>query len=142
MPLPGGSEISWRTLRRMRSDPPGAASRSQHRRQTFGAALEQGEELWSASSSVGSMVSPIILFYGLTQVARALAAARVTGGHWEGKPSHGLRLFKPDLSLEGTPQLREVVVRDEGRGFIQQVADVLGSPTIPEATTLVSRLKG
>jgi hypothetical protein len=80
------------------------------------------------------------LFYGLTQAARALAAAGLAGGDWEGLPGHGLHLLKPDLRLGARPDLHRIVVRDEGRCFIQQVAEMLGSPTIPIETTLAALL--
>lgn len=95
MPLPVGSEGSWRILRLMRAEPPRAASGG-YRRRTFGAALEQSEQLWVASAAVGPAASPIVLFYGLTQAARALSAARPTGSA-DGLARHGLRLLRPDL---------------------------------------------
>lgn len=138
MALPVGSESSWRLLRLMRAEPPGAASRG-YRRRTFGAALEQSEQLWVASTAVGPAASPIILFYGLTQAARALSAAR-TAGSADGVAGHGLRLLRPEIPDRTMPTLDAFLVRDEGRGFIQQVAGLLGSPTIPRDTSLAALL--
>jgi hypothetical protein len=55
----------------------------------FGAALEQFDELWKATGSVGPTVSPIPLYYALSQGSRAVAAARVSSGDWQAS-GHGL----------------------------------------------------
>ena len=73
MPLTAGSEGSWRILRLMRADPPGAATRG-HRRWTFDAALGQSEQLWVASATVGPAASPII------RTRATLRRKRATGG--------------------------------------------------------------
>jgi hypothetical protein len=55
----------------------------------FGAALEQFDELWKASGAVGPPVSPIPLYYALSQGSRAVTAAHVASGDWQAS-GHGL----------------------------------------------------
>ena len=71
-------ESGWMILRRLRAEPPKHAARG-GRRQTFGTALSQAEELWRASASVEPTTSPMLLFYSLSQAARASCAATVDG---------------------------------------------------------------
>jgi hypothetical protein len=139
VPLPVGSEASWRFLRLMRSDPPDAARRGSRRR-TFGAALEQSEQLWEASAAVGTAARPIVLFYGLTQAARAISAA-LRGGAADAPARHGLTLLRPAISEETIPALELILVRDKGRGFLQHMAGLLGSPTIPLDTSVAALLR-
>lgn len=55
----------------------------------FGAALAQFDELLRAAGSVGPSVSPIPLYYALTQAGRAIAAAHVRDEDWRAS-GHGL----------------------------------------------------
>ena len=126
---------AWRIIRLLRSRPPERA-RTGNRRRTFSAALDQGEELWTASTKVGPASSPIILFYALTQMARALCAAGIAGPRWDGLPGHGLRLHLAEPRAGAAPGLADVRVGDEGRGLIHLVAELLGSPTLPEGAGL------
>src|SRR5215216_310757 len=133
-------EEAWRRVRLLRSDPPGRAAREGQRRRTFGAALDQAEELWRAGERVSSNASPIVLYYSLTQGARALCAARIDGGEWDGAPSHGLTLLRPDAQQDAAPSLSSITVRTHGRGFVQQVADLLESPTLNDSADLAALL--
>lgn len=45
------------------------------RRRTYVMALEQAEQMFHAAHSVGPATSPLLLFYGLSQAGRAVAAA-------------------------------------------------------------------
>ena len=65
---------AWRTLRLMRSDPPEPAAKSE-RRAVFSAALEQAEQLFRGAAAADYAVRPLLLFYGYSQAARALAAS-------------------------------------------------------------------
>lgn len=65
----------WEDLRRTRSNRPGEAGKSEDRGETFAAALEQAEQLFAAAGGVGPAASPLLLFYGISQLGRALAAA-------------------------------------------------------------------
>jgi hypothetical protein len=58
------------------------------RRAVFAAALEQAEQLLTAAQSVGHASRPLLLFYGLSQAGRAIAAARLAD-NWKPK-SHGI----------------------------------------------------
>jgi hypothetical protein len=61
-------------IRRTRSAPPGRASEN-GRRETYGAALAQFDELMTAAQAVGPAARPLPLFYALSQAGRAIAAA-------------------------------------------------------------------
>lgn len=132
---------AWSILRLLRSDPPGVASTTAHRRRTFNAALEQAEELWRGAAAIPSTASPIILFYALTQGAAALCAARIAKGPWEATPAHGLTLLKPDQREGRRPSLRELQIGTNGHGFVHQVAALLGSPVLCEQVSLAVLLR-
>jgi len=148
---------SWRTLRGMRAFPPGAASSGVHadkRATMFNAALEQAEQMFTAAATVGPQTRPLLLFYGLSQAGRAIAAAATRlpatkGGAQEWKlKGHGI---STDPSNAGS-SLAEVMIRPEGGGSTSfvGVAKALDSPaiaptgvrlgdlyaTIPEAKTM------
>ncbi|WP_218190860.1 YaaC family protein, partial [Pseudomonas sp. SID14000] len=59
----------------MRADPPGAAGKNGARKETFCAALEQAEQLFTAAKVTDAMVRPLLVYYGLNQAGRAIAAA-------------------------------------------------------------------
>jgi hypothetical protein len=123
-------------LRSLRADRPGRAARGA-RAGTFGAGLDQAEQLWLASQNVGAIASPLLLFYGLTQAGRALCAAGVRGAAWEGAQKHGLR-FELTEPASGSPlALTKVRVRTNGTGLVHQVADVLGSPVLSDSASLI-----
>lgn len=126
-------------LRFLRSDPPGRAQRGQRRR-TFGAALDQAENLWTAAAGIDDTAAPIVLFYALTQGARALCAAHLEGGHWEGAAGHGLRLLQPDAPGGAVPSLSAIRVKPQSEGFVQQVAGLLESPAITDEASLAELL--
>jgi YaaC-like Protein len=71
-----GERQLWSELRGTRFAPPGAAC-SNERRATYVAALQQAEELFRAAQTAGPASSPLLQFYGLSQVGRAIAAAAV-----------------------------------------------------------------
>jgi hypothetical protein len=139
VPLPVGSEVSWRFLRLTRAQPPGAATRG-FRPRTFGAALEQSEQLREASAAVGAAARPIVLFYGLTQAARAISAASRTGAA-DAPARHGLTLLNPAFHERSMPTLEQIYVRDQGRGFLQHVAGLVASPTVPLDTSVAALLR-
>ncbi|WP_399037870.1 YaaC family protein [Streptomyces sp. ASQP_92] len=61
----------------MRALPPGAARegiRCDQRAEVFRSALEQSEQLFRAAETIGPETQPLLLFYGLSQAGRALAA--------------------------------------------------------------------
>ncbi len=82
-------------IRATRASPPGYANEDKDRRQVYGAALAQFDELIAAARAVGAASRPLPLFYALSQAGRAITAAR-------GEPPWQLRghgLSAPELSV-------------------------------------------
>ena len=122
-------------MRSLRADRPRFAANGA-RAKTFGAGLEQAEQLWLASQKVDAIASPLLLFYGLTQAGRALCAAGTHGAAWKGAQQHGLH-FELTEPAEGSPRdLTKVKVLTHGAGLVQQVAHVLGSPVPSDSASL------
>ncbi|MFD1147868.1 YaaC family protein [Saccharothrix hoggarensis] len=130
------SKTYWQYLRRMRSSPPPAVLGNDARRGTFNAALEQSEQLYTAATSVGMESKPILLYYGIYQAGRAIAAANPDRScPWQ-LQGHGLKA--PNLSDRDRAPVRErqsltdMVVRGTGR--IQEayptIARILNSPDL------------
>lgn len=100
-----GVVSSWglNVIRASRSDPPGLAVSDRARRQTYGAALQQFDELLAAATTAGHASRPLPLFYALSQAGRAIAAAY---GHSGKIGAHGL---SEDRSATSTnPLVRKV----------------------------------
>lgn len=126
-------------LRSIRANRPKFA-RSGARAQTFGAAFEQAEQLWRASEAVGTIASPLLLFYGLTQAGRAICAAGTPGQAWRPAESHGLTFEFTRPASGANLDLGAVVVKPSGDGLIQQVAFILDSPVLGGPATLSALL--
>jgi hypothetical protein len=128
------SAESWAVLRSCRSKPPGKAGGSVERREVFCAALDQAEQLFTAAEQTGYASRPLLLFYGLSQAGRALAAAANTDT-WELK-GHGITA--DDLHAP----LTDVVLRDSGKpdgpGSFLRLAALLGSGTFAQPVPLVA----
>lgn len=126
--------VSWRMLRELRGSPPGPAGRGE-RRETFGAALEQAEQLLTAAAQVGPQSSPLLVFYGLSQGARAVAAASTAAGQGDWRlTGHGVRALRLETAAKS---LAGVAVQDQGRsGAFTTVARLLGAGSLPEAVPL------
>ena len=126
--------VSWRMLRELRGSPPGCAGRGE-RRETFGAALEQAEQLLTAAGQVGPQSRPLLVFYGLSQGARAIAAASTAAGQDEWRlTGHGIRA--QGLETAGR-SLAGVIVQDHGgTGAFTTVARLLGAGSLPDAVPL------
>ena len=116
---------AWSQLRTLRSDPPGAAAGGA-RRSVFGAALEQSEQLFRGAAQADNAVRPLLVFYGMSQACRAIAASascldadwRITG--------HGLHA--PGLDKKPLEAMR---VRPDTRprqSALATMQRVLGSP--------------
>lgn len=88
--LPADLAVVWRELRQMRSALPGLAGGSTNREALFHAAIEQSEQLFRGAEQADYAVRPLLLFYGLSQAGRAIAATMVSdnGGKLFG---HGLK---------------------------------------------------
>lgn len=113
------------------------------RQATFTAALEQAEQLFRAAEGAGVMTRPISLYYGLNQAGRAIAAAAVNvptrvqtpGQNAEPWKLSGHGIHVPGISA-GTAGgvLASVPVCDQGLGAFTQLADILGSASLPVKT--------
>ncbi len=126
-------------LRSIRANRPKRAQTGA-RAQTFGAALEQAEQLWRASEAVGTIASPLLLFYGLTQAGRAICAGGTPGNAWRPAESHGLAFQFTRPANGANLDLATVVVKPSGDGLIQQVARILDSPVLSGPATLSALL--
>lgn len=62
-------------LRATRAIPPGLASGADDRRETYGAALQQFDDLIYAASAIGPVSRPLPLYYAVHQAGKAIAAA-------------------------------------------------------------------
>jgi hypothetical protein len=122
-------------LRSLRADRPRLAARGARAR-SFGAGLEQAEQLWQASQNVGAIASPLLLFYGLTQAGRALCAAGIRGAEWKGAQQHGLHFELTEPADRSPLDLTAVRVRAQGKGLVHLVAHVLGSPVLSDSASL------
>lgn len=126
--------VAWQMLRELRHRPPGRAGQGQ-RRATFDAALEQSEQLFAAAGAVGVQARPLLLFYGLSQAGRAIAAASTAASADEWKlVGHGIRAS--GLGDAGTTGLAAVIVKDHGPGSFTSLAAMLGAESLPAATRL------
>lgn len=126
---PAAADV-WQALRETRAAPPGRASTGgTARRKTYGAALEQAEQLFRAAANVGPAARPLLLFYGLSQAARAVAAAAQAKDYqWTG---HGIKTMDLDQ-----PALGQVKARDAGTGAFTRMAALLGSRSLPSPAPL------
>lgn len=75
-------------LRATRAVPPGLASGDPGRRATYGAALQQFDDLMSAAGTVGPVTRPLPLYYAVLQAGKAITAAWA-GEDWRAA-GHGL----------------------------------------------------
>ncbi|MEU9826531.1 YaaC family protein [Micromonospora chersina] len=120
------TETTWAALRSTRSEPPGRAEKGK-RRSTYIAALEQAEQLLRAASTVGVAARPLLLFYGLSQGGRAVAAAASTLGNSDFQLSgHGI---KSDTSTWIGPLASVTVYSDNSTtGSFNRLSALLQSP--------------
>jgi hypothetical protein len=124
--LPTRAEV-WRSLRGMRALPPAAVRQDTHRFETYQTALEQAQQLLLASEQVGYAARPLLLFYGLSQGGRAVAAAsnRLAGEEWR-LSNHGIGVARDQRSSVG-----RVAVIGRAQGSLPGVAAALGTETLP-----------
>ena len=123
-------ERSWSALRALRSAPPGPAVRADRRR-VFASALEQAEQLFGAAAAVGVATKPLLVFYGLSQAGRAVAAVHAADA-WR-LSGHGIKAGRGDAKSK---QLAETTVDPEVGGSFGRLVNVLGSSTMPVQTRL------
>ncbi|MGA5454753.1 YaaC family protein [Streptomyces umbrinus] len=117
----------WGWLRRTRSAPPSAAAASE-RRKVYTSALEQAEQLFRAASTVGPATRPLLIFYGLSQAGRAIAAASSTarGDDWK-LAGHGLSQKKESL-LKALPNVDVTTEKPGRRSSFVRLSELLKSP--------------
>ncbi|WP_175543787.1 YaaC family protein [Micromonospora pattaloongensis] len=102
----------------------------------FGAALEQAEQLFIAAKSVTPAASPVLLFYGLSQAGRAVAAAaagKENVARWQLK-GHGIT--NADAAGLSPANLSTLTVQNNGSGSFTQLADILRAASLPTPVAL------
>ena len=97
------------------------------RAEVFGSALEQAQQLFAAAS-VDYASRPILVFYGLSQAGRAIAACAAAGGmnDWQLK-GHGIEVS----NLDQKPGLPDLIVANDGKGSFTQLVPLLHSGSLP-----------
>jgi hypothetical protein len=116
---------AWERLRASRSDRPGRASGGA-RAKTYATALEQAQQMFRAAEGVGPQTRPLLVFYGLSQAGRAIAAAAVElkGEDWN-LVSHGIHASGYHLDFA------DIEIRTDPAGtagsFVR-LSQLLGSP--------------
>jgi hypothetical protein len=111
------------SLRGTRANPPGLAGGDRDRRATYGAALQQCDELMTAARAVSAVSRPIPLYYSIHQAGKAIAAAWAhddwkAAGHGLGQDRSAEALWNSDVLL--------FRVRPQGHGVFGAVASLLG----------------
>jgi hypothetical protein len=101
---------------------------SSSRRGAFSAAMQQFEELMSASAAVGPASRPITLYYATVQAGLAVAAAHKTDP-WSFS-QHGLKL------QNARAPVTDVSVGPEGIGAFQVAAQATKSPALQMPVTV------
>lgn len=130
---------SWRALRGMRASNPLPIKPGSERGKVFNASLEQAEQFFKAARVMGYETRPVVLFYGLSQLGRAIAAAAdssllETNDSWR-LSGHGIKV--PGLSeVARKGRLSELKVQDQGKGSFTQLAKILCSSSIPQPTPI------
>ena len=118
-------DSAWASLRATRWEPPGAAGASRDRRRTYTFALEQAEQMFRAAARVGPATRPLLVYYGLNQAGRAIAAAGsgVQGDDWQ-LSGHGIK----SKGLDGP--LTKIALRCDkgGSGSFVRLSAFLDSP--------------
>jgi hypothetical protein len=124
----------WQLLRTLRHTPPGRAGRGA-RRETFDAAMEQAEQLFIAAQSIGTATRPLLTFYGVAQLGRAIAAVSTSLDNKEYRlSSHGLA--DGSLSVAASNGLSEVTIRGLPTGAFPVVAKALGASTMRQNVSI------
>jgi hypothetical protein len=97
------------------------------------AALEQAEQLLRAAGSVGPASSPLLLFYGLSQAGRAIAAAAkdLKGPDWL-LDGHGINVTPGILKSADLAGITTVTDAPDRKGSFARLSELLGSPLWPK----------
>jgi hypothetical protein len=129
-------------LRATRASPPGMASADGIRRDTYGAALQQFDELMTAAAAIGPMSRPLPVYYAVLQAGKAIGAAwsdrdPPVGGHGltEVRPAKGSGECEPP---EWHCDILRFRVKPHGRdpGVFAAVSAALGAPRLTAGVEL------
>jgi hypothetical protein len=134
------AEAVWGKLRGTRWNPPQAAAADPARRRTYVFALEQAEQMFRAAAGTGVATRPLLVFYGLSQAGRAIAAAAASAGAggWE-LEGHGITCLSQ--TLRGPlPAVRVQAGKEGSTGSFVRLSELLGSPLWPRAEPLTLSL--
>lgn len=102
------TDDAWLELRRLRAQPPGPVADTDYL--LFRAALEQAESYHRAASTSGPSTSPVLLYYQMVQVAKAVQLAggvpreSLSRFHGLKEPDHPVPLFEREVVAEGGAQ--------------------------------------
>ncbi len=123
-------------IRATRASPPGHARDDEERRQVYGAALAQFDELIAAASVVGPASRPLPLFYALSQAGRAVAAGHAEGA-WRLR-GHGLSAPELDPASLDIEVKRTAGVSKDRRSVdsVTGVADASRGEVFADAATI------
>lgn len=118
----------WEQLRGTRWNPPAAAAEDPARRRTYVFALEQAEQMFRAAAGTGVATRPLLLFYGLSQAGRAIAAAAASAGSggWA-MEGHGIRCV-PGTLRGPLPGIGVQADKAGSKGSFARLSELLGSP--------------
>lgn len=120
-------EQGARRLRATRANPPGRASEEGIRRETYGAALQQFDDLMIAAAAIGPVSRPLPLYYAVLQAGKAIAAA------WSDEDApvsgHGLKQDRQREPAEWHSDVLRFPVTPDERwpGVFAAVASTLGA---------------
>ncbi len=127
--------VAWRMLRGLRHRPPGRAKRGE-RKETFDASLEQAGQFFAAAATAGSATRPVLVFYGLLQAGRAVAAAntKADNNHWRLSGGHGIKCDQ--LHQSATTQLASLTMINAPTGSFIELAEILRAASLPTPTQI------
>jgi hypothetical protein len=119
-------DLVWAALRSTRAESPAGIKGG--RRKTYVAALEQAQQMFTAAASVGVATRPLLLFYGLSQGGRAIAAA-AKHVHNNDYPLVGHGIKVNTSTLVGPIAKVQVYGDNTTAGSFTRLSKVLNSPT-------------
>lgn len=123
-------------LRATRADPPGFAATDEDRRETYGAALQQFDELMLAASTVSPISRPLPLYYAVLQAGKAIAAAWAPGDWRKIGHGHGLAEDRKVQVPTWQANILEYRIIPKGNGIFGAVASALGGGKLTGSVAL------
>ena len=130
--MPRMGSPAWWSLRSLRARPPGLAALDDYRHELFDAAMAQGEQLFGAAEQTPPPAQPLPIFYGLSQMGRALVAALDPTG--PAVIGHGIKT----TNLSGGVETAAVVGQQSPRSSFRAVSSLTGSPPLTAQATFSS----